>query len=197
LNSATGLQLPQHFRVSITEGEKRCPTLLLEAVEAPPEVTDAGTRAREALPDLPLIPEARWQNQFLVAAAEWVSAAGEDGAVRAPLDLVLSDLRVLLRKDPGKLTLLLLAGYLHVGNTLSLRHGDSGDNLYTQAAESLAQVTGGVLPDGVLTPLLPQSAGPENGLSSQPEKERKGWLRRFCSIPFISANPRQKRKPTS
>ncbi len=132
-------ELPRHFRVTVREREKRCPTLLLESVPAP-----------EA--DAPF-PRGRWQGQFLAEVAELLAGAAE-GSGRSALDFVLTDLRLLLRNDPARFTLLLLAGYLHVGDTLSLKHGEPSNNRYAEAAGVLSRLLAHALPPGTLDPLL-------------------------------------------
>jgi hypothetical protein len=95
--------------------------------------------------------------------------AGRDGnrisaiaTAATSLTFVLGDLRALLRKDPHTLALLLLTGYLHVGDTLSLKNGEPGDNRYARAAWALARHAGGALPEGTLDPLLP-APEPDDG----------------------------------
>jgi len=95
-----------------------------------------------------------WQRAFLVEVAEQL-ATRNAGSSRTPLDFVLADLRALLRKDPSTFTLLLFAGYLHVGDALSLRHGEPGDNRYARAACALHRLQGAALPEGALDRLLP------------------------------------------
>jgi len=85
--------------------------------------------------------------------AEWLAGVPGGGA-RSSLDFVLADLRAVLRKDPRKFMHLLLAGYLHVGDVLSLKHGEADDNPYARAASLLDERAGDSLPPGVLDPLL-------------------------------------------
>ena len=157
--------LPRRFRVHVTDRQQRCPTLLLEAV-------DHAEPAAESAPAAP----GRWQAEFLGEVAELLAKAG-DGNTLSPLDFVLSDLRALLRKDPRRFTLLLLAGYLHVGDALSLRHGAGGANRYAQAAGALARLAGSSLPAGTLDALLEADEGIVN-----PREQSLGWLRRFFSF---------------
>jgi hypothetical protein len=96
-----------------------------------------------------------WQGQFLTDLAEFLASSTRPEGAATPLDFVLSDLRALCRKDPRKLTLLLLAGYLYVGDVLSRKYGEDGDSHYARAALTLSQLTQGSLPIGVLDPLLP------------------------------------------
>jgi hypothetical protein len=182
LPGVAGPDGPRHYRVTVTEREKRCPTLLLVAVPPPPE--EAPAPAPDDAPPEPLSPlSGRWQGHFLAEVAEALASAREgetDGVpTRAALDFVLSDLRALLRKDPRKFTLLIFAGYLYVGDTLSLRHGASGDNRYSQAARALAQLAGGLLPNGSLAPLLSQPEVAAPPPVPAPAEARKGWLQRL------------------
>ena len=128
----------RRFRVTVLDRGKRCPTLLLEETEEDAEAAPPG----------------RWQTQFLAEAADLLAGAAEGGA-HAPINFVLADLRALLRRDPRALTLLLFAGYLHVGDALSLRHGEPGDNRYARAACALHRLQGAALPEGALDRLLP------------------------------------------
>jgi hypothetical protein len=162
LDGEDGPGLPLRFRVTVSEREKRFPTLTLEANEpAPSGPPGAG----------------RWQAGFVAAAADMLAGLGE-GEGRSALDFVLGDLRALLRKAPSRLTLLLFAGYLHVGAALGRRHGAAGDERYVRAAADLARRAGADLPDGALDPLL---AAPEEGPGQRPGRRRGGWLRRFFS----------------
>jgi len=191
LNGNSPLQLPRHYRVTVQDRDRRSPTLLLESVEvvqpnegtsSPEESPLAETSAVEVPePPAPASP-GRWQVEFLAEVAELVASARGESATRSPLDFVLGDLRALFRKDPRKLTLLLLAGYLHVGDTLCLRQGNASDNRYVPAARALAQVAGEALPEGVLGPLLAEpELPPEEPTAPAPEKE-PGWLRKFFSF---------------
>jgi hypothetical protein len=148
LNGAAGAGLPNRFRVTVTARGRRCPALLLEAVE-PPE-----TLPVDAPDELPPA-GGRWQPQFLAEAAEWLAGAAEERSGRTPLDFVLADLRALLRKHPHLFARLLFAGYLYVGDALSLRHGEPEDNRYARAAQALAGFPDKPVPEGVLDPLLP------------------------------------------
>jgi hypothetical protein len=182
LNGAARPGLPCHFRVTVTEREKRCPALLLEAVEPPPAVGDPTTATEDLPPESLTTLAGRWQAQFLAEVAELLAGAPGDSATRSPLDFVLADLRALLRKDPRKFTLLLFAGYLYVGDALSLGHGESEDNRYARAAYALAQVAGTELPEGVLGPLLPAPTASANEPVAARREEAAGWLRRFFSL---------------
>src|SRR5436309_6242117 len=99
LDGAIGPNLPRHFRVTVADRDRRCPTLLLEAVAPPePEVkTPADAAAEEPLSAAP----GRWQFAFLAEIAERLADTAASSS-RSPLDFVLADLRTLLRKDPCK-----------------------------------------------------------------------------------------------
>jgi hypothetical protein len=155
LNGSTGPGPFSRFRVTVADRGKRCPVLLLEAVE-PSEARLLGASDEPASAPAP----GRWQAQFLAEVAEWLAegAAGENN-VRTPLNFVLSDLRALLRKNSHTFARLLFAGYLYVGDALSLRHGEPADNRYARAALALAEFPNISLPEGVLDPLLPRSDG--------------------------------------
>jgi hypothetical protein len=157
-----GPGLPRHFRVTVADRHRRCPTLVLEAV-APPGPAEAEPVAAPSRPEPVAAAAGRWQGQFLAELAELLAEASGAGGGRSPLAFVLGDLRALWRKHPRKFTLLLFAGYLHVGDVLSLRHGEGGDNKYARAAEDLAQLVGDTLPEGVLDPLLAPPAVGERG----------------------------------
>ncbi len=151
LGGAVGPNLPRYFRVTLADRDRRCPTLLLEAV-APPEPgvrTAANAAAEEPLSAAP----GRWQLAFLAEIAERLADTAASSS-RSPLDFVLADLRTLLRKDPRKFTLLLFAGYLHIGDALSREHGEAGESKYAQAARELVRLTNGMLLEGALAPLL-------------------------------------------
>src|SRR5262249_37130108 len=105
LTGPEGTRLPHHFRVHVTERAKRCPTLLLEAVGTP---DDAVAKAPHRAPVRNS--SERWECQFLFQLGEMLAETDTDQ--RAPLEFVLSDLRLLLRKDPRRFALLLLTGYL-------------------------------------------------------------------------------------
>src|SRR5207253_3990997 len=113
--------------------------------------------------------QGRWQEQFVIEMAERIAGMTVDGAARSPLAFVLADLRALLRKDPRKFTLLLLAGYLHVGNALSRRHGEAGDGAYARAAEALHHFAGDALPEGTLE-LLQPAPGEDTQAAAPPEE---------------------------
>jgi len=183
LNGSGPPHPPRHYRVTVRDRSRRTPTLVLEAVEV--VETDGGQGTPEAPPAEAAspAPPGRWQVEFLAEVAELAASARGDGGTRSPLDFVLGDLRALLRKDPRKLTLLLLAGYLHVGNALCLQHDGSGDDRYVQAARTLARVAGEVLPQGVLGPLLspPGEVAGESAAPPPPEEETS-WLRQFFSF---------------
>jgi hypothetical protein len=152
LNGSTGPGPFSRFRVTVADRGKRCPVLLLEAVE-PPEA-----RSQDASDEPTSAPApGRWQAQFLAEVAEWLArgAAGESNS-RTPLDFVLADLRALLRKNPHTFARLLFAGYLYVGDALSLRHGEPVDNRYARAAQALAEFADKRVPEGVLDLLLPR-----------------------------------------
>jgi len=165
---AVGSHLPHRFRVTVVDRERRCPTLLLEAV--PPSEWKEAAVAEEPLSDV----LGRWQLRFLGEVAELL-AGGEASATRRPLEFVLADLRALLRKDPRKFALLLFAGYLYIGDALS---GEPGQNMYRKAARELARLVDGTLPEETFAPLLASS--PAN--TSRTTEERPGWLRRFFSL---------------
>jgi hypothetical protein len=154
LNGSPGHGPSSRFRVTVAERGKRCPVLLLEPIESP-----------EALPldaaDEPaLMPPGRWQAQFLAEVAEWLAeGAARTSTSRTPLDFVLADLRALLRRNPQAFAQLLFAGYLYVGDVLSLRHGEPADNRYARAAQALAAFPNQGVPEGVLDPLVPRSDG--------------------------------------
>jgi hypothetical protein len=114
--------------------------------------------------------------------AERMADASVGAAARAPLDFVLGDLRALLRKDPNQFTLLLFAGYLHVGDALSRKHGESDDNRYARAARALSQLAGAAPPQGTLDPLLPKPGGSPAASPDEQEEGRTGWLRRFFAL---------------
>ena len=146
-------RLPRHFRVTVADRQKRCPTLVLKAVP-PPEPTAGGPAPEPSRSgSFPAAP-ARWQAEFLAELAELLAGASGEGGGRSPFDFVLGDLRALWRRDPRTFTLLLFAGYLHVGDVLSLRHGEGADNSYARAAEALARLAGNAIPEGALDPLL-------------------------------------------
>jgi len=177
-----GSVFPRQFRVTVQERGKRCPTLLLEAVEPlPPADVPSGSRMAQPAESAAVVPN-RWQGQFLAEVAEFLGESAGDGRARSPLDFVLTDLRVLRRKNPHAFTLLLLAGYLHVGAVLSRRHGEDDDNGYTRGAQALSQFAQDELPAGVLDPLLLPRDGPAHTARQVPEKEARGWLRRFFSF---------------
>jgi hypothetical protein len=182
LNGSASPDLPQHFWVTVTERDKRCPTLLLEPGEPPAETDGAAAPTGEALPEPSPGPEGRWQSRFLAEMAERMADTSVGAAARAPLDFVLGDLQALLRKDPYQFTLLLFAGYLHVGDALSRKHGESGDNRYARAALALSQLAGAAPPEGALDPLLPKPAGSPAAPADGQEEERTGWLRRFFAL---------------
>src|SRR5262245_6525963 len=95
LNGATRPGLPSHFRVTVTQREKRCPTLLLEALDAPSANADsaaAPTPEPSAGPDAPPV---RWQAQFLAEVAELLADAADGDLARGATDFVLADLRAL------------------------------------------------------------------------------------------------------
>lgn len=147
LDGEGGPDLPGQFRVTVAERDRRCPTLLLEAVEAPPAVESRAAPQEAAAPE----PQpGRWQAQFLAEVAELVADAPRDDGLHSPLDFVLADLRAVLRKDPRKFAWLLFAGYLHVGDALSLKYGEGGDNAYARAARILTRCAGAALPEGAL-----------------------------------------------
>ncbi|MCI0462380.1 MAG: hypothetical protein L0Z62_35965 [Gemmataceae bacterium] len=127
-------------------------------------------------------PLGRWQAEFLAEVAELLAGEADSSRARSPLDFVLTDLRTLLRKDVRRVALLLLAGYLHVGNALSLRHGEPDDNHYARAAQALVELAGPALPEGALDALLPgrevQSSEPAAEMCEEPAS----WLRRFFSF---------------
>lgn len=146
------------FRVTVKQRHRRCPTLVFEEVE--PEPDDGPGEG----------PEGRWQAEFVAGVADLAGSAPEG----ADLQFVVKDLRSLLRKDPQLLQLLLLAGYLHVGEALAQAHGEKGGR-YAASARALAQLAEGRLPPGTLDPLL-RAEQP----APAPSKSR-GWLRRvFC-----------------
>ena len=163
LDAPAGAGVPRCFRVTVTERAKRCPTLLLEAAEPP-----APAPPHEAPPE-------RWQAQFLAEAAEWLAGVAPAGADRAPLEFVVADLRAVLRKDPRQLTRLLFAGYLHLGDALSRRHGAPGVSPYARAARALARLAGDSLPGGACD--LPPSRA-----AAGPAGSPGGWLRRFFAL---------------
>jgi hypothetical protein len=179
LNGPAGAP-PRHFRVRVLERGKRCPTLMLEAAAPPLEAEDA-TVPEEGRPEAVPAAPVRWQGQFVAETAELLADRAGDGGLRSPLRFVLADLRALLRKDPRKLTLLLFAGYLHVGETLSRRHGETGASQYVRAAEALLQRAGDALPDGALAPLV-ESSGVQSEVAAVAQEEPVGWLRRFFSF---------------
>jgi hypothetical protein len=154
LNGSAGHGSSSRFRVTVSERGRRCPVLLLEAIESPDAIP-------LDIPDEPTsVPPGRWQAQFLANVAEWLGeVAARKTTSQTPLDFVLADLRALLRKNPQAFARLLFAGYLHVGDALSLRHGEPADNHYARAAQALAALPNSPLPEGVLDPLLPQTNG--------------------------------------
>ena len=143
---------------------------------------DPAVSSGETLPEVPANLPGRWQAQFVAEVAEWLAGAAADGAARPALDFVLGDLRALLRKDPGRLARLLFAGYLYVGDALSLKHGELGDNRYARAAQALAQLPDQPLPEGTLDPLLPPPDGAAAEPAGRPREEPSGWLRRFFAF---------------
>jgi len=173
---------PRQFRVTVKEREKRCPTLLLEAVEPllPADDLSAPGMAEPVEP-ASFLPN-HWQGQFLAEVAESLVKSVSDDLARSPLDFVLTDLRVLQRKNPRAFTLLLLSGYLYVGAVLSRRHGEDDDNGYTRAAQALIQFAQDELPAGVLDPLVLPHDGTDHPAIKVPEEEARGWLRRFFSF---------------
>src|SRR5262245_57550691 len=60
LDAAVSPDLPRHFRVTVQQRGKRCPTLLLEAIEP---------TLAESLQDRPK-PAGRWQSQLLAELAD-------------------------------------------------------------------------------------------------------------------------------
>jgi hypothetical protein len=181
LNGSDGLHPPRHFRITVQDRHRRSPTLVLEAVEAAEVLAEQGPSGAASVPASSAGSPGRWQVQFLAEVAELATRAQEDSASISALDFVLRDLRTLLRKDPDKFTLFLLAGYLHVGDALSLRYAGQDDNHYLQAARALAEVAGPSLPEGVLASLLP--AADETACEGdRPPQTETSWFRRFFSF---------------
>lgn len=131
---------PRRFRVTVRERQKRCPTLLFEAVD--PKTVPARQASRKV---------ARWEHRFLLEVAA-LAAADRESDSHSPLDFVLNDLRALLRKDRRRFVQLLLAGYLHVGDVLGEGRGDT-DRRYAQAAEVLARISKDPVTKAALAPL--------------------------------------------
>jgi hypothetical protein len=127
-------------------------------------------------------PLGRWQAEFLAEVAELLAGGPDNSPARSPLDFVLTDLRTLLRKDVRRVALLLLAGYLHVGNALSLRHGEPDDNHYARAARALVELASPTLPEGALDALLPAQEGQSSEQTAGAWEEPASWLRRFFSF---------------
>ncbi|HYT90076.1 MAG TPA: hypothetical protein VEL76_15320, partial [Gemmataceae bacterium] len=166
LDGLTDEDGPCHFRVTVTERDKRCPTLLLEAVPPPEQQEDICSEETPggACPT----PRHHWQRRFLAGLADLLASVPGDGR-RSPFDFVLADLRGVLRKNPRAFALLLCAGYLYLGNALSLRHGESGANRYAQAAQALLQFAEDSLPDGALASLVtgPVASGSASTLAEE------------------------------
>src|SRR5690606_11069268 len=64
LNGSIPSGLPRRFLVTVAERDRRCPTLVLEAVSPPPSEA-GGDEAGEPPSDLALSGPGRWQGQFL------------------------------------------------------------------------------------------------------------------------------------
>jgi hypothetical protein len=175
LDGEVGPSVPRQFRITVTEREKRCPTLLLEAVEPPHEANGPPAAEQTVESPSPAAP-GRWQAEFLAELAELLAGAGREDR-RSPLDFVLADLRALLRRNPHRFALLLFAGYLHVGDALSRRYGEGDENRYARAARALVESLGDSTPEGALAPLLPATEG-----EAMPAPQRESWLRRFFSF---------------
>ncbi len=127
-------------------------------------------------------PAGRWQAEFLTEVAELLAEGADNGQAHGPLDFVLTDLRRLMRKDVRTFALLLFAGYLHVGDALSLRHGGPGDNPYARAAQALVELVWAALPEGTFDALLPAPEALANEPVTIPDEEPTTWLRRFFSF---------------
>jgi len=182
LNGSDDPHLPRHFRVTVQDRNRRSPTLVLEAVETAELSTQENTpEAAPAQAPSPGSP-GRWQVQFLAEVAELAARAPGDSATISSLDFVLRDLRALLRKDPDRFTLFLLAGYLHVGNALCLQYANQGENRYAQAARALAQAGAGSLPEAVLVTLLPPPHEYVPEVDPAPPPTEASWFRRFFSF---------------
>ena len=178
LDSLDDSRLPQHYRVNVTERGKRCPTLQLEAadpVESDNVLPDEDEPSSEPLPE-------RWQGRFLTEVAEWLSSMPGNGADRSSLDFVLADLRAVLRRDPKQFLLLLFAGYLHVGDVLTMRHGDLSENPYLRAADELVRHASDSFPEGVFDPLLSDSLHSADPSPVTSAEETGGWWQGFFSL---------------
>lgn len=140
--------LPHHFRVSARwEERQRCPVLILTAVEsaAPDDRFPAASLANGQ----DRLTSDRWQVTFLAELADLLAAETADQSRRSASDFVLSDLRALLKKNPQVFLLLLYAGYLHIGDALSLKNGHDANNKYVEAAHWLTTHFADLLPDGI------------------------------------------------
>src|SRR5436305_1578895 len=83
-----------------------------------------------------------------------------------------TDLRALHRKDARTFTLMLLAGYLHVGDALSRRSGEPGDSRYAAAADAVRRLAGESLVARALDPLLtPGAPATQTAIVAAPEPE--------------------------
>src|SRR5205823_8455600 len=81
-----GPRLPRWFRVRVTDRQRRCPTLVLEAVPPPEPDGVPGTPETPPAESPPPVPvPGRWQAEFLAELAELL-AATPAGAVHSPLD---------------------------------------------------------------------------------------------------------------
>lgn len=151
LNGSLGSGVPKNYSVSIQWHEgKRCPTVVLRSVQ----LEESARLAEEDTPLIPTSPGSRnWQVDFFENLAELLSECNTSGK-RSALDFVLADMRAVWKKNPKTLTLLLLSGYLHCGDSISRHHGAPLENKYVEAARLLAEHFKVTLPEGTLNPLL-------------------------------------------
>src|SRR5262245_24533201 len=97
LHGRSASSLPRHYRVTVTDRDRRSPTLQLEEAD-PLEDDDAAAADNTG----PAPPAGRWQGQFLLEVADWLADVPSRGSTLSSLDFVLADLRAVLRQDPRK-----------------------------------------------------------------------------------------------